>query len=67
MFAIGNNELDLLMPAGKHAKCPHCGKRKVIRFGERVLPNGKKEPSDMLGFVNCGKEAYLVSIKGKLI
>jgi hypothetical protein len=64
-FAIGNNELATKKPIGKTVKCPHCGKRHTVNYGEKVNPDGTKTPSKTLGFVNCGKRSYLVSIAGK--
>ena len=67
MFAIGNDELDSLPSAGKTAKCPVCGEMHEIKHAEIVLEDGTKKPSNMLGFINCGKKTYLVSVKDKLI
>lgn len=64
MFAIGNNELDQLEPIGKKTKCPQCGKQHEVKYGEKVNPDGTKEPSKLLGYVNCGKKSYLVAVKG---
>jgi hypothetical protein len=64
MFAIGNNELELLPPlkAGQRIVCPaKCGKRHTVK-------NGKNEDGSectVLQFVSCGKKAYLVGIDGK--
>lgn len=69
-LAIGNDELGSRV--GKTALCPHCNKRRKVRYGRsrRILPDGRfgewKE-SGMLGFVNCGKESYIVAINGKII
>ena len=67
MLVIGNEELDSLPSAGKAAKCPACGKEHEIKYGKVILEDGTKKPSDMLGFINCGKKTYLVSVKDKLI
>ena len=67
MIAIGNDEIESLPSVGKTAKCPKCGKMHEIKHGEEVLKDGTKVLSDMLGFVNCGKKSYLVSIEGKLL
>ena len=63
-FAIGNNELEVLPVAKDKAKCPMCKKLKTIKYGTDTKTG---EVSKMLGFVNCGKEAYMVSINGKLL
>ena len=67
MFAIGNNELKELKPVGLFVKCKQCGKKHNVRYGKIVLPDGIKVPTKMLGFINCGKESYLVSVNGKLL
>lgn len=64
-LAIGNDELG--GPVGDTAICPHCGKPHPVEYGERILPDGTKEPTDMLGFVGCNGSNYLVAIKGRLI
>lgn len=61
-FAIGNDKLAGKPEAGKYALCPHCKKRRVIRYGK---VNG--EPSRLLGWVKCGKELYLVVFGGKVL
>ena len=67
MFAIGNDKLESLPSVGKTAKCPVCGEMHEIKYGEVILEDGTRKPSNMLGFINCGKKTYLVSIKDKLI
>ena len=67
MFAIGNDELDSLPSAGKTAKCPVCGEMHKIKYGEVISEDGTKKPFNTLGFINCGKKSYLVSVKDKLI
>jgi ssDNA-binding Zn-finger/Zn-ribbon topoisomerase 1 len=64
MYAIGNDELEEKEKAGKTALCPKCKKRHKIRHGTDTK-TGKT--SNLLGFVNCGKESYLVAVAGKLI
>jgi len=61
-LAVGNEELGKAV--GTKATCPHCGKKHTIKYGKRKEGN-KWVPSKMLGFVKCGKEAYLVAINGK--
>lgn len=65
MFAIGYNELEQLNPVKAKAKCPRCGKKHEVKYGEKVLPDGTKEPSKLLGYVKCGKDIYLVAVAGK--
>lgn len=59
-LAVGANELKEV--AGNTAPCPNCHKRHKITFG---TTDGKE--NKMLGFVNCGKESFLVTIEGKLL
>ena len=63
--AIGNDELgeDVV----KMLKCKRCGKRHKVRYGERVLSDGTRQPSKMAGFIICRGKAYLVAINGKRI
>jgi len=62
--AFSNNELDEKQPAGDKAKCPKCGKNHKIEYG-KDKKTGKI--SKMIGFVNCGKNCYMVSLDGKII
>ena len=64
MFAIDNEELAALPKIGKTVKCTHCKKRHRVLYGNRILPDGGKEKSD-LAFYTCGKDSYLVGIGGK--
>jgi hypothetical protein len=66
-FAAISNELSKSPPAGTHAACPHCGELKLIEYGDKVLPNGEKVPSRILGYVQCGESSYLVAVEGKLL
>jgi hypothetical protein len=67
MIAISNNELEYLSSVGRTAKCPNCGKMHKVKYGKKVLKDGTKVPTNMLGFVKCGNNSYLVSIEDKLI
>lgn len=67
MFSIGNDELEKKKDLGDMVKCKACGKMHKVEYGKKVLPDGTKEPSKMLAFVNCketGKQ-FLVGINGK--
>ena len=64
-LAIGNNELG--PEVGKSARCPNCKKHHTVEYGYKILPDGTKEPSRVLGFVKCGKKSFLVAINEKLI
>ena len=61
------DELESLPSVGKTAKCPNCGKMHKVKYGKKVLKDGTKVPSDMLGFIKCGNKFYLASIDNKLI
>jgi len=63
-FAIGNNELEGKLLVGDTALCPHCKKKRKVKYGTDAETG---EVSKTLGFVNCGKESYLVSVGGKLL
>lgn len=65
MFAIGNDELG--PPIGETVECPHCGGTHRVEYGEKVLKDGTKEPSRLLGFYRCGGHAYLCAIGGMSI
>ena len=64
MIAIGNEELKDLPNAGKTAKCPNCGKKHKIKYG---IDKATGLESNMLGFVDCGKESFLVAVDNKLL
>lgn len=67
MFAIGHDELEKKPALGDVVKCQACGKMHKVEYGEKVLPDGRREPSKLLAFVNCketGKQ-FLVGIAGK--
>ena len=61
-LAVGNEELG--EKVGTKIRCTRCKKMHVIKYGKRKEGN-KWVPSTMLGFVNCGKKAYLVAINGQ--
>ncbi len=65
MFSIGKNEAEDLPEIGKTVECWMCGKTHTVKYGERVLKDGSKEPCTMLAFFNCGKKSYLCGIDGK--
>lgn len=68
MLAVGNNELYAMPPIGKEATCPNCREKHPVSYGERILEDGTREPSDFLGFVKCTNgSSYIVSIKGRAL
>ena len=65
MFAIGNNELEQSNNIKVSIKCSRCNKKHKVTYGERIMPDGSREISKILGFVKCGKATYIVSVDGK--
>ena len=47
---------------GELVPCKNCSKRHRLRYGKS---NGN--PTNMLGFVKCGKKTFLATIKDKLV
>lgn len=64
MFAI---EIDDLPRIGTEITCPHCGEIHAIRYGDKILKDGTKQPSKLLAFYTCGGKSYLAGIDGKNI
>jgi hypothetical protein len=64
--AIGADELG--DDVGEMALCRVCGKEHPVQYGDRILPDGTKEPSKMLAFYKCPKSkmSYLHGIDGKV-
>lgn len=62
MFAIGAD--DLKEPLGEMVHCKQCGQEHAVQYGEKVLPDGTKEPSKLLAFYKCGEHSYLCGIDG---
>ena len=67
MFAIGNDELENAVPLKKIYNCKRCGKLHLIKYGQEVLKDGTKVPSDSLAFITCEGKEYLVGMFGKQI
>lgn len=63
MFAIGNDELKQLMPLkkGDLIECKRCGYSHAVELG--TSEDGQE--SDLIMFINCGTEVYLVGVQGK--
>jgi len=47
---------------GEYAICPHCYKKHIVKYADKVLSDGSRMPSKILGFVQCGKSSYVVAI-----
>lgn len=65
MIAIGANELK--EPLGATIECPRCGKSHAVEYGDKVLPDGTKEPSTLLAFYKCNGKGYLCGINGRTV
>jgi hypothetical protein len=65
MFAIGNEEMEEAKKIGDFILCKLCGERHRIEYGEKILKDGTKKPSKLLGFYSCQGKKYLASIAGK--
>lgn len=67
--AFGNGELDGNDTVGTYEICPECGEEHEVGYGEKVNPDGTREPSKLLAFITCTKSGatYLIGIKGKKI
>ena len=65
MFAIGNDELEKCKSLGDFILCDMCNKRHKIEYGDQVLKDGTKKPSQSLAFFKCGESMYLAGINGK--
>ena len=65
MLAIGNDELRLKPKIGEKIHCKRCGKNHIIKYGEKVLTDGTKIPSDLLAFYKCKGKSYLGGIDGR--
>lgn len=64
-IAIGNNELG--DEIGESVTCPRCSGEHPVLYGERVLPDGSREPSRTLGFYRCGDKSYLCAVEGRSV
>ena len=65
-LAVGNGELDGLPPIEEVITCPHCGAEHEIKYGNRILDDGSRVPSD-LAYYNCGEKTFLAGMGGKNI
>lgn len=60
---------DFEMNREEYAICPNCRESHKVEYGEEILKDGTRVPSELLAFVKCIKneEAYLVGVAGKRI
>ena len=63
--AIGNDELG--SPIGETVTCPHCAGMHPVKYGDQVLPDGRREPSRLLGFYDCGGKTWLCAVDGRSV
>lgn len=64
-IAVGNDELG--EQVGETIICKQCGQHHAIEYGDKILPDGTKEPTKLLAFYTCGKVTYLCAINGMLL
>ncbi len=69
LYAIGHDELKDRPTAkvGDPFDCTLCNGQHELRASERILPDGSREPSDLLLFYECDDKAYLAAIDGRLL
>ncbi len=67
MFSISNDELNKAQSLSDFILCPNCGECHIIQYGDKVLPNGAKEKSNILAFYKCRDKTYLAGFNGKNI
>jgi hypothetical protein len=65
-IAIGNDELRGQANAveGELTTCPRCSGKHPVEFATDAKTG---EKTNMLGFVSCGKDSFLVAVGGKLL
>jgi len=71
-MSISNEELSQKKDVSTVVTCKNCGRKHKVEYGtsKTLKDEGTyTEPvkSNMLGFVKCGEETFLVSIAGKEI
>jgi len=64
-FVAFGDELADLPKLGDKILCSRCGRMHKVRYGKKVLEDGRKVESKTIAFVKCGGELYLVGVKGK--
>ena len=65
VIAIGNDELK--EPIEKIIKCPRCYKNHRVRYPDKIMPDGTKQPSKLFAIIKCKHKSYLVGLDGKKI
>ena len=65
-LAVGNEEIENnpTVKKGDMIDCKKCGGKHPLKYGKDAK-TGKE--NSLLGFINCGKKSYLVSIDNKLL
>ena len=68
MFTIGNDELEKCEPLGDFIYCNRCGKRHIIRYGKKILPDGTEKLDKLLAYMKCDDgKSFLVGMNGKKV
>ena len=67
MFSISNDELKEKEDLGDFILCKKCGKRHIVEYGDKILPDGNKVKSKAVAFVRCQGKVYLVGVGGKRV
>ena len=64
--AVGNEEIknNPTVKEGDMIFCKICGGKHPLKYGTNLKT---KKKTNMLGFINCGKKSYLVSVDDKLL
>jgi hypothetical protein len=64
-ISFSNSEIEDSDTLGEHITCERCNEVHKVENGQIKRVDGTYEDSNMLQFVKCNGEAYLVGIKGK--
>ena len=65
MLTLGNDEIDKAPLLGDSILCSKCGKRHLIKYGDKILKDGTKVSSKLLAYYRCKGKLYLAGINGK--
>jgi succinate dehydrogenase/fumarate reductase-like Fe-S protein len=64
-ISFSNSEIEDFDTLGEDITCERCNEIHKVESGQIKRVDGTYEDSNMLQFVKCNGEAYLVGIKGK--
>lgn len=65
MLAVGEGELGDAV--GTEIKCPTCGGKHEVQYGNAVASDGTLTPDKLLAFYRCRGTTYLCAVAGRLI